>query len=276
MAWAVTIVDACLRGESVGALAGGSPTAVVDDDPAATDAQRAEVPVRAGTSHAAFLGPVGADGARAVRFFTPGRELTGCGHGTVAAHAVLLRRAGTGRLRSRQFTGGRTFVAVAHARGPAVEVWFDQGTVRVWSPTDEERSAVLAALGLAEGEVVVASPGTPRYLVRVPDRSALRSLSPDSARVAALGGLGCFVYVPPADGTDTAAARMFAPAIGVPEDIANANSTGCLAAHLGTPLLRVDQGDTLGCPSTVLAACGAEGPDGIRIRVGGLAAIRTP
>jgi predicted PhzF superfamily epimerase YddE/YHI9 len=45
------------------------------------------------------------------------------------------------------------------------------------------------------------------------------------------GLLGCFVYVPPA-GDRPGAARMFAPAIGVDEDVANANSTGCLAAHL--------------------------------------------
>ena len=42
---------------------------------------------------------------------------------------------------------------------------------------------------------------------------------------------------------------MFAPSIGVPEDIANANSTACLAAYLageGHRVLRVDIGDSLG------------------------------
>jgi trans-2,3-dihydro-3-hydroxyanthranilate isomerase len=45
---------------------------------------------------------------------------------------------------------------------------------------------------------------------------------------------------------------MFAPSIGVPEDIANANSTACLAAFLGRELA-VDMGDALGAPSTVVA-----------------------
>jgi trans-2,3-dihydro-3-hydroxyanthranilate isomerase len=45
---------------------------------------------------------------------------------------------------------------------------------------------------------------------------------------------------------------MFAPSIGVPEDIANANSTACLAAHLGRGLA-VDMGDALGEPATILA-----------------------
>jgi predicted PhzF superfamily epimerase YddE/YHI9 len=79
--------------------------------------------------------------------------------------------------------------------------------------------------------------------------------------------LGCFVDA--LTGPGVAAARMFAPAIGVPEDIANANSTGCLAAHLNAPLLRVDQGDARGFPSTVLASA-----DGGRVRVGGVAVVR--
>jgi trans-2,3-dihydro-3-hydroxyanthranilate isomerase len=37
--------------------AGGSPTALTDDDPATTDADRRALAAAAGTSHAAFLGP---------------------------------------------------------------------------------------------------------------------------------------------------------------------------------------------------------------------------
>ncbi|MGW3614620.1 hypothetical protein ACWD6N_33115 [Micromonospora sp. NPDC005163] len=54
MSWPdVTVVDACVRRDG----RGGSPTAVTDDDPAATDADRRAVAAAAGTSHAAFLGP---------------------------------------------------------------------------------------------------------------------------------------------------------------------------------------------------------------------------
>jgi trans-2,3-dihydro-3-hydroxyanthranilate isomerase len=73
---------------------------------------------------------------------------------------------------------------------------------------------------------------------------------------------------------------MFAPSIGVPEDIANANSTACLAAHLaglaahGMSALQVDMGDSLGEPSTV-AASARPGPAGPVVRVGGTATIAT-
>jgi trans-2,3-dihydro-3-hydroxyanthranilate isomerase len=99
--------------------------------------------------------------------------------------------------------------------------------------------------------------------------TALSRLRPDLARLAGLGVLGCFAYA--LDGPGRAAARMFAPAIGVPEDIANANSTGCLAAYLRAEMLRVDQGDARGYPSTVLASAS---PSTRRVRVGGVAVIR--
>jgi len=86
----VTIVDACVRQGS-----GGSPTAVADEPGNATDDDRRAVPAEHGTSHAAFIQTEpAADGSRAVRFFTITGELRGCGHGTVAAQAVLLRRSG--------------------------------------------------------------------------------------------------------------------------------------------------------------------------------------
>jgi trans-2,3-dihydro-3-hydroxyanthranilate isomerase len=68
---------------------------------------------------------------------------------------------------------------------------------------------------------------------------------------------------------------MFAPSIGVPEDIANVNSTACLAAHTagsGTDRLAVDMGDHLGRPSTITATVHHDGPEH-RIRVGGQATI---
>ena len=75
--------------------------------------------------------------------------------------------------------------------------------------------------------------------------------------------LGCYLYSrPTAHGR--IATRMFATSIGVPEDIANANSTACLAAHLAADIA-VDMGDSLGQPATVTATAAG--------RVGGLAAV---
>ncbi|WP_367139479.1 MULTISPECIES: PhzF family phenazine biosynthesis protein [Streptomyces] len=286
MSWPdVTVVDACVRRDG----RGGSPTAVTDDDPAATDADRRAVAAAAGTSHAAFLGPGRTpDGGRPVRFFTATAELSGCGHGTVAAQAVRLTRTALGELNDRQHTGGRTFGTVAIRRPAGIEVWFDQGLVALRHPAPDERAAIVAALGLTADDLHptdaprIATPGAPRMLVPVHDRSALLRVHPHLGRLTAAcrryGLLGCFVYVPPV-GDRPGAARMFAPAIGVDEDVANANSTSCLAAHLldttgaQTVAIEVEQGDSLGRPASVLASA-RRGPTGITTRVGGLAVVR--
>lgn len=249
----VAVVRACQRADG-----GGSPTAVVRETPM-SDEERRRVPVEYGTSHAVF---VAADGG--LRFFTAGGELPACGHGTVAALAWLGEFDGVLR------AGGREFAARAvRRRGGLVEAAFDAGPVALREPGAGEREAVVAALGsgVDAAGARVASIGRARMLVPVAGRAALAALRPDAGALRAAcdtyGLLGCYVYSPPVDGR--AAARMFAPSIGVPEDIANANSTACLAALLGEAVA-VDMGDALGSPATITAR-----PVGGRIELGGLA-----
>lgn len=252
------IVDACLRDGR-----GGSPTVVLPETPM-SDGERRRIPVAARTSHAVFAG-----GDGTLRFFTAEGELPACGHGTVAALAWL------GDFEGSLRTGSREFAARAVRRGDVVEAAFDAGRVELREPSTVERDLVVAALG---GEVVasaarVASIGRARLLVPVEDREALAALSPDLDRLREacdrVGFLGCYVYSPPVGGR--AAARMFAPSIGVPEDIANANSTACLAAHLDTAVA-VDMGDSLGSPATITAAPTTGG----RVELGGIARTVRP
>ncbi|WIM94158.1 PhzF family phenazine biosynthesis protein [Actinoplanes oblitus] len=255
------IVDACLRDGR-----GGSPTLVIDDTPM-PDAARALAVRRSGASHGAFV-TVGDDVAD-VRFFTSTGELPACGHGTVAALAWLADRLG----RDGEFVlrvSGRTF----HGWAEGTEAWFEQAPVTLREPSGVE--PVLAALGLdpsAPG-VRAASTGRWRLLVPVTSRTVLAGLRPDvdALRRAcdAAGLLGCYVHSPVEDG-GRLAARMFAPSIGVPEDIANANSTSCLLVSLGAGSLAADMGDALGRPATVLARLA-----GGRPQAGGVARGQNP
>ncbi|MFB7244162.1 PhzF family phenazine biosynthesis protein [Streptomyces populi] len=287
----VTIVHACLREGR-----GGSPTAVVDEASAAgtgrplTDEERRRVPALAGTSHAVFLsdgrGPVGGGDeppAAPARFFTTEGELPACGHGTVAALAFLAARADHGEYRAGLRVSGRAVEGRAVPGAPtSFDVTFGTGPVRLREPTQEELALLLPLLGLpaaAGPGARVATLGRPRLLVPVTTRSALASLSPSPGPLAAacdrLGLLGCFVHSP---GPTTArvAARMFAPSIGVTEDIVNVNSSACLAAHLlarhGTPRIDVDMGDALGRPSTVTAGA-RRGLAGLPVDVTGVAKL---
>ncbi|WP_406332245.1 PhzF family phenazine biosynthesis protein [Streptomyces sp. NBC_00203] len=287
----VAIVDACLRNGG-----GGSPTAVLDETPL-SDEQRRRVPVLAGTSHAVFVSPSGAQhsgAAVSLRFFTSEGELPACGHGTVAALAFLAARAGGEGYRTRLHASGRVFegwclrdgtcdgTSEGTPQGASVNAAFEPGPVDLREPTESECGAVLTALGITRDTLApgaaVASVGRPRLLVPLTTRSALAALTPDSAALRAacdrLGLLGCYVYSVP-EPTGRAAARMFAPSIGVPEDIANANSTACLAAHLagqGITRIAVDMGDSLGSPATITATA-QPGPAGPVIHLGGAARL---
>ncbi|MFJ9566093.1 PhzF family phenazine biosynthesis protein [Streptomyces fuscichromogenes] len=274
----VTVVRACLRGG-----AGGSPTAVVLEDGTGAptpDDERRLVPAVHGTSHAVYVRRTG--DVSELRFFTAQGELPACGHGTVAALAVLAARHGaTGPYRAVLRAGGRVFSGRAERSGPLVSAAFDPGPVDLREPGAQERALVLAALGLpaasAAAGVRIAGVGRERVLVPVATRAALAALRPDLDRLRAacdrFGLLGAYVHSRPSP-QGVLAARMFAPSIGVAEDIANANSTACLAAHLagrGVRRIRVDMGDALGSPATVTATAGAD----LQVEVGGTARVLT-
>jgi len=271
----VTIVHACLRGTSGG---GGSPTAVLNEasSPCAngplTDDERRGAAALAGTSHAVFLSDErdGEDGSGhnppvfAVRFFTSEGELPACGHGTVAALAFLAEHAGGQEYRANLRVSGRVIEGrVLREASSSVRVAFTTGPVGLRELAVGELAVLLPALGLsttATSGACVATLGRPRLLLSVTNRAALAALAPDPDHLAAacdqLGLLGCFVHSPMSV-SGRVTARMFAPSIGVPEDIANANSSACLATHLltrqGTTGITVDMGDALGCPSTITA-----------------------
>jgi PhzF family phenazine biosynthesis protein len=159
---------------------------------------------------------------------------------------------------------------------------FDPGAVQLREATVDERAVVLDALGhdpeILVPEICVASLGRPRLLVPVSTRTAVARLRPDYDQLRdgcdRLGLLGCYVHsVPTTEGR--VSARMFAPSIGVPEDVANANSTACLAARLvqrNLTRISVDMGDSLGSPSTITATA-QQTRSGAQIRVGGAAKV---
>lgn len=271
----VTIVNACLRDGR-----GGSPTAVLEEA-SLTELERCQVPTLMRTSHAVFVSADGGDLDRprvSLRFFTAAGELPACGHGTVAALAFLAQSARRDPYHVTLHAPGRSFAGEATRVGGHVSAEFDPGAVQLRDATVDERVVVLDALGhdpdIRVSDICVASLGRPRLLVPLSTPTAVAGLEPDFDRLRdacdRLGLLGCYVHsIPTTEGR--LSARMFAPSIGVPEDIANANSTACLAARLTQETvtrIKVDMGDSLGSPATITATT-RQTRSGPQIRVGG-------
>ena len=309
----ISIVNACLRDGRGGsptavlddsALAtgprpGASPAGASLTGALLTDAQRTRVPVHFGTSHAVFVmrrdpqsapctpthheGRVAAEESTVdLRFFTSAGELPACGHGTVAAVAFLVEQCQGAEHEFRLRVSGRTFTGRAVRDGDRIHAAFDPGPVVLRDPTSAETDLVVAAIGVAPDLLApgacVASLGRARLLVPLATPEAVVALAPDLDRLRAacdqFGLLGCYVHSAPTS-AGRVVARMFAPSIGVPEDIANVNGTACLAAHLyghGVTDLTVNMGDSLGNPATITASA-SQGPTDAKILVGGTAII---
>jgi len=170
-----------------------------------------------------------------------------------------------------------------------------QGPIEFSTPLPEEaRNALVAALGLSEADVnprcpvQTVSTGHSKVLIGLNSRDTLNSMQPDLARLAELGSIiGCNGYLAFTLDPDSvgilAHGRMFAPAIGIPEDPVTGNANGPLGAYLVKHrLARTDrdtlrfsaiQGEAIGRPGVidveVLIAYG----NPVRVKVGGRAIV---
>lgn len=270
----------------------GSPTGVVLDANGLSDEQMQHIANSTNCSHTAFVTESRQDDYDVgVRFFTAGGEIKNCGHGTIALHVVRAVKRGNvadGIVRQRTESGIQE-VQVQHENG-AITVWLKQDEIRFHPVERETIGDLLSALNLPESSlqpdypVIIASPGANRFLVALKDVEALQALKPDIAALKKLGeqvkGIGCFVYA--MNAPLEATARMFAPNIGVDEDVTNGNSGGCLGAYLlrldktnpSELILQVHQGQAFNRPGTVLVKVCRVG-DAIETVIGGTAVIES-
>jgi PhzF family phenazine biosynthesis protein len=214
----------------------GNPAGVVLDADALTDAQMQAIARELNNGDSAFvLQPDGTDHDLRVRFFTPRKEAGFVGHATVAAHTVLTALYGPAHRRQKQ-------------RGGLVEVQADAARVSIRQPPPLLREAahlaeLLSALALGLEDLddrctpMIAGAGSTRALVGLRDARALGRMQPDFQRLTALSatagaqGFLLFTLAPEMAGCNTEA-RMFCPALGIPEDPVSGNAHGMLGALL--------------------------------------------
>lgn len=253
---------------------GGSPTAVVLDADGLLDHQMQWIAQQFDVSHTAFVIKTPTQESDVhLRFFTPTSEIQNCAHATVAAHFLLATHKTTSDdfIVKQKTQSGLQTVQVSFQGGRPFVV-FEQNEIKFHTPNTHPIHQLLSLFRLSATDlmdsfpVLLASPGAYRFLLPLRSKEALFALQPDFPALLNLcrqtDSIGCFAFVVAgANSKWTAWGRMFAPAIGVNEDVVNGNSSGCVGAYLlnltaekgkdAELALTVSQGHTLGIPGNV-------------------------
>jgi trans-2,3-dihydro-3-hydroxyanthranilate isomerase len=154
----------------------------------------------------------------------------------------------------------------------------------------EDLYKVAAALGIAKHTITdtkwpleVVSTGLPVLIVPVRTLTAVRSINPDPSAIVDLcgrfgaNGITAFTTVT-VEPFSNVHSRMFAPAIGIPEDPATGSASGALGAYLvqngiverGPKIeIVIEQGYEVERPSRILVQIAANGEAIQTVKVGG-------
>lgn len=199
----------------------GNPAAVVPLDRWREDAWLQNVAREMNLAETAYLVPnvQGFD----LRWFTPKMEVDLCGHATLAAALVLVR---LGQLSDGSDVAFSTRSGALRAlrRGPRIELDFPAIPVEACGPPP----------GLLESlDVTARFTGRNKFdiFVEVESESAVRSISPDFRRLAAIECRGVIVTARSEDPQFDFVSRFFAPSAGIDEDPVTGSAHCCLAHY---------------------------------------------
>jgi len=278
---------------------GGNPLAVFPDAAGIAPQQMQQIAAEFNLSETAFVLPSERNDADfRVRIFTPAAELPFAGHPTIGT-AVVLAAMGAAEL-----TDGKADLVFQEGAGPvavSVRVADDRpGFACLSAPQPAEfrtprvsRDDLARALSLAPDELMdepfepqAVSCGVPMLFIGLTGRGALGRVRVDLSVCEELLAdswaphLYCFCFEPEREGSHVRS-RMFAPALGVPEDPATGSAAAPLAAYLaardatpsGTLRWVIEQGFEMGRPSILDAEADKLDGSVTALRVGGNAVL---
>jgi PhzF family phenazine biosynthesis protein len=215
---------------------GGNPAGVVLDADALQADEMLAIAAELGFSETAFVSQ-SKKATQKLRFFTPTEEVELCGHATIASWSLMFQQGLRG---SGAFTQETLAGTLGIEINPAGLVFMEQTTAQLFE--NVSIAEVAAVLGIAADNFhdkllpQVVSTGLRDILVPLQNQAALAMLRPDMAAIAKLSkkykvtGLHAFSLL---DNTKSlAAARNFAPLVGIPEEAATGTSNGALLCYL--------------------------------------------
>jgi trans-2,3-dihydro-3-hydroxyanthranilate isomerase len=286
---------------------GGNPLAVFPDAAHLPAGLMQRLAREMAYSESVFLGPPETPGATVrVRIFTPGKEVPFAGHPTVGTAVFVasgdydaLPRAAS----SDATASTRTVVLEENVGLVPVEVTFLDGTpvagrfttavLPEIRPSSVPLDLLARLVGLEPDDLrdddfrpQMVSCGLPFYVVPVRSLDAARrarlDLSLWEEHVAGLWADHVYVVAMEAEGPDVDVhVRMFAPAVGVPEDPATGSAAAALGGYLAAADGRADgalrwvveQGIEIGRPGRLVVEADRAGGGTSAVRVGGGAVL---
>jgi PhzF family phenazine biosynthesis protein len=274
----------------------GNPAGVISNADGLTETQMRAIAGELNNSETAFiLSPSSADHDVWIRFFTPVTEVPSCGHATISAHYVRALENNLSSCTVVQKIGVGILPVHINRDNDDYRIVMTQGAIEFSEPFPEAvRNDILSALGLSLADldercpIQIVSTGHSKVLIGIHDKAMLNHLKPNLTRLAEISGLikcnGYFVFTLDFDSTDVLAhGRMFAPAIGIPEDPVTGNANGPLGAYLVQhQLVRAEsrvfsfkarQGEALGRAGTVEVTVELDGDKPKTVQVGGTAVV---
>ncbi len=152
-----------------------------------------------------------------IRWFGPRGELPNCGHGALAATAVM--QCGLRGMPSKATVGPKSVpLALDHSKGLP--------TIGMAPAMLHERASASVEIGLP---VIRLFDAGRDYLAVVRDEQTLRAYRPDWDGLMRIGKIGLILSAPGATGVATF--RFFAPRAGIPEDTASASVIPALVKY---------------------------------------------
>ena len=254
----------------------GNQLAVFTDGRELSDELMQRLARELGFSETVFVLPARGTGDAHLRIFTPTHELPFAGHpvlgsgvviGTALSRAQLTLETGAGEIPLHlEGAQGRTVAGRMEQPIPASRPY-------------ERAPELLAALGVERsGLPVEAYENGPLHVyVELDSESALTALRPDMNALAELAPAAANCFTGAGRQWRT---RMFAPALGVPEDPATGSAAGPLAVHLCRhgrigfgQEIEIRQGAEVGRPSLLRARAEGSATRVERVEVSGQAVI---
>jgi PhzF family phenazine biosynthesis protein len=274
----------------------GNPAGVVSNADGLTESEMQAIARELNNAETAFiLSPTASDHDVWIRFFTPTTEVPSCGHATISAHYVRALEKGLSSCIVRQRIGIGILPVDIVKNDSGYRVIMTQGNVEISDPVSAEiENDIIGALGLSSSDqdtrfpIQIVSTGHSKVMVGINSRNTLNMLEPDLIRLVstskAIGCHGYFVFTLDSDDSEILShGRMFAPAIGIPEDPVTGNANGPLGAYLvhknffgitdGSVTFNGKQGEAIRRPGVVTVTIEVKEGKPFKVQVGGDAII---